>query len=146
MDILLYNNTSERNALNKTLFNETTYTGVLKDNCSVINPIFVLYETNPTGFNYAYIAEFSRYYYIVDIVSTSNNMWEISLTCDVLMSFKTDILNSDGIIDRTENNPHSDYLQSDIWETMGKDKTDIINFPGEGFLSSGEYILLTAGG
>ena len=145
MDILLYNNTSERNALRKTLTNVTTYTGVLKDNCSVINPTFVLNETNPTGFNYAYIAEFARYYYIVDVVNTSNDIWEITLMCDVLMSFATDILSSNAIIENTESNGITNYLESEIYQALVKTKTDILEFPN-GLLNSGEYILITAGG
>ena len=145
MDILLYNNTSERNALTKTLTNQTTYTGVLKDNCSVVNPTFILYESNPTGFNYAYISEFARYYYIVDMVSTSNGMWEITLMCDVLMSFSSDILSSWAIIENTEITETSPYIESDIWQTLVKTKTDIIEF-SSGLLDTGEYILITAGG
>ena len=145
MDILLYNNTSERNALIKTLTNTTTYSGVLKDNCSVINPTFLLYETNPTGFNYAYIAEFARYYYIVDVISISNGVWEITLMCDVLMSFASDILSSNAIIENTETNETTNYLESEIYQALVKTKTDILEFPN-GLLNSGEYILITAGG
>ena len=145
MDILLYNNTSERNALYKALINQNTYTGILKDNCSVINPTFILYETNPTGFNYAYIAEFARYYYIVDMISVSNDMWEITLMCDVLMSFATDILSCSAIVESTENNQTTDYLHSEIYQALVKTKTDIIEFPN-GLLDDGEYILITAGG
>ena len=145
MDILLYNNTSELNALTKTLINETTYTGVLKDNCSVINPTFILSETNPTGFNYAYIAEFARYYYIVDVINTSNGLWEITLMCDVLMSFASDILSCNAIIENTELNETTNYLESEIYQALVKTKTDILEFPN-GLLDSGEYILITAGG
>lgn len=136
---------SERNALTKTLENQTTYTGVLKDNCSVINPTFILNENNPSGFNYAYIAEFARYYYIVDMISISNGVWEITLMCDVLMSFASDILSCNAIIENTETNETSNYLESEIYQALVKTKTDILEFPN-GLLDSGEYILITAGG
>lgn len=145
MNILLYNNTSERKAIYKNLSNETTYTGVLKGDCSVINPTFILNEDNPTGFNYAFIADFNRYYYIVDMVSVSNDMWEITLMCDVLMSFANNILSCRAIIESTENNQTTDYLQSEIYQSLVKTKTDIIEFP-HGLLEHGEYILITAGG
>ena len=145
MDILLYNNTSERNALTKTLTNQTTYTGILKNDCSVINPTFILNETNPSGFNYAYIAEFARYYYIVDVISISNGIWEITLMCDVLMSFASDILSCSAIVEDTETNETTNYIESDIYQALVKTKTDILEFPN-GLLDSGEYILITAGG
>ena len=44
--------------------------------------------------NYAYIADFKRYYYITSIRTSRNGIWEITLECDVLMSYKTAILNT----------------------------------------------------
>ena len=55
------------------------------------------------------------------------------------------ILNSYGIIDHTRETEINSYMRSNIWQTMVKDKTDILNFPN-GLLDSGEYILITAGG
>lgn len=44
-------------------------------------------------YNYAYISEFKRYYFIEDI-RYEIGVWLISMRCDVLASFRTDILNS----------------------------------------------------
>lgn len=52
--------------------------------------------------NYARITEFNRYYFITDITSIRNNLWEISMTCDVLMSYKTEILNLPAFIMRNQ--------------------------------------------
>lgn len=38
--------------------------------------------------NYCYIPKFNRYYYITDVVSVRANLWEVSMKCDVLMSYK----------------------------------------------------------
>ena len=53
--------------------------------------------------NYCYISDFNRYYYIDDIVSIANNLWEISLDCDVLYTYKDKIIENDAFIDRQEN-------------------------------------------
>lgn len=64
---------------------------VLKDATSIYQPTFLLDNTtNPKGYNYAYIAEFDRYYFIYDIIS-DHNMWAIKCKCDVMASYKSTI-------------------------------------------------------
>ena len=52
--------------------------------------------------NYAYIPEFERYYFINDIVSVANGLWMISMSCDVLYSFKDEILDLRPFVTRNE--------------------------------------------
>lgn len=147
MTITLYKNNSERNCVNKVLSNMLTYTGTLRDATSIKAPVInIAANANIINYNYAFITEFNRYYFITDIKSVRNGVWEISFLCDVLMSFKDDILAAYAVIDHTTEYDTSDYLSSDIWTTLVKDKTDIINFSGSSLLDSGEYILITAGG
>lgn len=121
-------------------------TGSLRGSTSVKTPVINIEGTNIPFYNYAYIDEFDRYYYITDVKSVRNNIWEVSFLCDVLMSFKNDILNAHALVDNSQDKKTTNYLASDIWSTLVKDKTDIINFSGSGLLDSGEYILITAGG
>lgn len=67
---------------------------ILKNPTSVIRPMVTLQASDLSGYNYAYIPSFNRYYFISDIISESNNIWNVALTCDVLASYKTDIGNS----------------------------------------------------
>lgn len=145
MNIILYNNMSERIAVNKTLDNEVTLTGTLRDETDIRKPTILITYAGILDRNYAYIPEFGRYYYIDDIVSVRTGIWRVSMVCDVLMSFKGDILASPAIIDHTEETNITEYMDSPIWQTLVKTKTDILNFPN-GLLETGEYILITAGG
>lgn len=52
--------------------------------------------------NYAYIPKFNRYYFITDVVSVRANLWEVSMRCDVLMSYKDIIRQQRGLIARNE--------------------------------------------
>lgn len=52
--------------------------------------------------NYAYIPDFNRYYFVVDIVSVRSGLWLFKLKCDVLMSFKDDIYDLECIVARNE--------------------------------------------
>ena len=148
MTIVFYNNYSEKNVINKTIDSLTalTLTGELRKSTSVKTPVIdVEYSESIIGYNYCYITEFARYYFITDIKSIRNGLWEISMRVDVLMSFSNDILSSEAIIDHETSPEFSEYIQSDIWQDLVKDKTDIINF-SSGLSESGGYVLITAGG
>lgn len=147
MDIILYQTTSERERINKVLSSSVTLSGALRGECSVTNPSFNIEVTNPSNYNYCYIPDFGRYYYITNIVSVRTNIWRIDCAVDVLMSFKDAILNLDVIVSDVSlgESPVSTYYSGEQWATTVKTKTDIINFPN-GLLDNGEYILITSGG
>lgn len=147
MEIDLYTTGSERHAINKTLQNGLELLGSLRGESSVINPSFIIEATNPSGYNYCYISEFNRYYFITNITSVRTDIWRIDCSVDVLMSFKTEILNLDVIVSDLSigESPTETYIQGEQWSTTVKNKTDIINFPS-GLLDDGEYILITSGG
>lgn len=69
----------------------TTFTIVLKEPCSVINPeISLIYSDNtksPVNFNYCHIAEFNRYYFVTNW-TYRDRKWYASLKVDVLASWK----------------------------------------------------------
>ena len=59
----------------------------------MIDPEIIIQYDKPPDFNYCYIANFGRYYYVENIVSMRQNLWRVRLRCDVLMTYKTQILN-----------------------------------------------------
>lgn len=145
MDIVLSVNNSEKNKIGKTLTDTTTFSGTLREETSILNPVVVIEGDDLTGFNYAYISAFSRYYFITDITSVRNNLWRVSLKVDVLESFGTQIKNQYAVIVASETNENSDYLEGPQWKAKVKTLTDILPF-SNGLLDTGEYILITAGG
>lgn len=147
MQITLYVNSSERQAINKTISNGLTLLGSLRNESSIINPIILIEIENPSSYNYAYIPEFGRYYFITDMVSVRTDLWRISMNVDVLMSFAFDILNLDVIVSDLSigEEQASTYFTGTQWQSTVKTKTDVISFPS-GLLDNGEYILITSGG
>lgn len=107
-DISLYKCSAEKNRMDKSFFleDEIVLNGTLKENTSIIDPIIVIQQSILTValYNYMYINNFGRYYFITDIVSISNTLTEVHCHCDVLMSFREQILTNDGIVSRSENN------------------------------------------
>lgn len=144
MNIILYNNISEKNKINKTLTTVDTLEGSLKEPSSIINPEITIQRSDPTGFNYCYIPDFGRYYFVTNVTVIHSNIIKISLTVDVLESFKNQILAQTVIIEKNTNQ-FDPYLMDPNRIRNVKTKTDILNFP-YGLLESGEFILITAGG
>lgn len=145
MNITLYINKSEKNKIGKNLSNDFSLSGALRDATNIINPV-ILIELNEIGnYNYCYIPEFNRYYFITDITVIRTGLFAISLMVDVLESFQTSIKNLSVILLNTQNVGSSNYLSSPVFRNNVKSKTDIINFPN-GLNDSGEFILITAGG
>lgn len=145
MTIKLYTCLNENNKLNKELSNELSLDGTLRDSTSIINPVFNIEIENPTLYNYCYIESFNRYYFISDITSVRNNLWQITCNVDVLMSAKDSISQLIVILANSEVIENDRYLQRNTWVATVKTLTDIITFPN-GLLDDGEFILITAGG
>lgn len=145
MDITLYVNNSEKNKIGKNLTNDFSLSGTLRDATSIINPIILVELNEIANYNYCYISNFKRYYFITDITVIRTGLYAISLSVDVLESFKSDIKNLSVILLNTENVGANNYLSSQVFRNNVKSKTDILNFPN-GLNDSGEFILITAGG
>lgn len=119
MEVKLYSMSCEKNVVNKashiTLVD--TLQGTLREECSLLTPSIVieipstaLYNIN--SFNYIYITEFNRYYYIKDVSSVRESLWRINLDIDVLYTYKDKILLHSALIDRQENT-YNDMLVDD---------------------------------
>ena len=93
MNITLYQSTAEKNRLNKAdyLTVQATYSGTLREDCSVITPSVEVQSIGLPQGNYAYILEFNRYYFIREIVATNNGLWRLSLEVDVLYTYNAQI-------------------------------------------------------
>lgn len=89
MNVIFYNFTKRKNST-KQPTSGTTVTCRLKDDCTMLNPVLLI-TGNTFSYNYAYISDFGRYYWVTDVISKANSLTEIHLTCDVLASYKTAI-------------------------------------------------------
>lgn len=104
MFIRLYITPSEPNRLDKELTHELQVNGSLRDECSVITPVIEVNKGQGiTNYNYVYIPNFGRYYFITDITAVRTDLWRLQLQVDPLMSFKEAIKNVTGIAQRNEN-------------------------------------------
>lgn len=143
MTIKLYKTTSEKNRLNKSLTDELVLTGYLREQCSVTKPVIKIEQTtNLALYNYVYIEDFNRYYYITDIKTIRNNLWELSLDVDVLMTYKNSIYNTVGLINHADLNQ---YLNDENIVTNSKCTKQIVTF-STALPTDVDYLLIVAGG
>lgn len=146
MEIKLYKTTSPRKKLVKELSDGITLVGTLRAQSSVMSPTFTVQNTTVVGYNYCYIPDFGRWYYINGIDALRSNLYELSLGIDVLMTYAAEIRKNYAIIDKVEDfGTAYNYINDGSWVNTNRMKQSIINFP-TGFNDNGEFILITAGG
>lgn len=150
MQISLFTYSKEKERVNKTDFltNRFPLNGYLKNETSVEEPIILIEKTNPAlyDYNYLYIEDFKRFYFITGRKQIRHNLWEISAKCDVLYSFMADILANKCIIDKAENPPDANlYLNDGSFVTDSRKYNEVIPF-ASGLSLNGSYILICAGG
>ena len=136
----MYNN-EPMNKINKSPEMKFTLTGNLVDECSIVDPVVLVEHENPIIANYAYIAEFNRYYYIKDITAVRTNLWRVTLHTDVLKTFSEGILNSPCIVSKSSSRFNL-YLNDADYKCLQCDVVMSQTFP-QGFDITGSYYVIT---
>lgn len=144
----IYVNSSPTNVVDKELSQTSHNNGVLKEGTSIIDPV-ILIEVEQAGWpythaNYMYIEEFRRYYYITNIISVHNRLWEIHGHVDVLMSYKDQIRAQTAIVARQESK-YNLYLDDGIFMTYQNPKIQTKLFSVPGPFETQEFVLVVAG-
>lgn len=143
-NIILQTNNSENNRVTKDLTDISTITGTLRDECSIIDPVILIEGDLSlyTGCNYCTIPTFGRSYFINNIRSIRNNLFEISCHVDVLSSFATQIKANKAIVIRQEENWNL-YLNDGVFKVYQNPQVLTKAFP-RGF-STQSFVLAVAG-
>ena len=144
MKIILYNTTDNNNVINKVLRDSTEFDIKFKDKTDIMKPVVLLHSETDVNFNYAYMENFKRFYFIESIEIFPNNIYSLSLTCDVLESFKDEILKSSGYISQQNENINP-YYNTD-YETEVKKEVDLYESDTEINVDEKSIILVTVGG
>lgn len=146
MNVTFYKNNSDKRVITKTLTGATTASGVsLYDSTSVTAPVLKMSggASKIANFNYVYISDFWRYYYITDF-TVENGYILISCKVDVLMSYATSIKECDCIAKRSASD-YNFYLNDERFLTYQYDKQYIHKF-NTPFSKLSNFILVTQGG
>lgn len=144
MTIKLYKTPSEVNKVTKVLNDELSLTGELRESSSVITPIIKIEEDDLTDYNYAYIPEFGRYYFITNITSVRNGLWELAMRVDVLMTYADEIKANTAVIARNSNLWNL-YYQDEQFKILNYETIQTKAF-GVSLNPSSQIVLICAGG
>lgn len=139
-------NNSDKRYLTKTLTNQLNVTGVsLYDSTSVTEPVLKVSggPSKIANYNYVYIPDFNRYYYIKDF-TVENGYILIACKVDVLMSFANSIKECDCIAKRQETK-YNFYLNDEKFLKYQYDKQFVHTF-NTPFTKASQFVLLTTGG
>ena len=142
MQAILYINESDNNRINKTLREVARVNIVLKDNTNNITPTIIISRAVTIDFNYIYITDFDRYYFVTSS-TYSQQKYIVNLSVDVLRTYKTDIYNLNVIANRSSS-------RFNLYQTDGEisflNKNDIITMPFSNGFNGISMILAVNGG
>lgn len=145
MILNLYKTNDGDNVINKSITNKLAISINLKRDVDIISPHLVIRDSasiNINAFNYCQIQELERFYFIRSINNLGGNLWEVICECDVLETYKTDIISSRARYYRNIRN--GDYYQGTI--DTSSIKTISKHSSNKGFEEGTALILTTIGG
>ena len=140
MNVQFYTHKKRNNSL-KLPTDGVTIACALKDNCSVTSPVLELKHEGYPAYNYAYLPDFARYYYVNDWVYY-RGVWSCTLSVDVLTSWRSNILGTTAFVEYSTSNYSMDYTDNRVMPTQEKEIT-VSETPVElsPFNANGCYIL-----
>ena len=151
MDVKLYKTNSKSITLDKVLTDEIVYTDTIFYDESALNlsePNVVIQGiASPdvvSCFNYMYIPQLKRYYYITNIDYLRGHRVAIKGRVDVLKTYAADIKNSTQLVVRQEHKKNM-LLNDGTYPIKKKTQIVVENF-GESFTENNNFILTTVGG
>lgn len=149
MEITLYKNKSGNNVVSKTLVDDKDYNDVvLKENTTLEKPTLIIGGLGLASlykYNYLYIPNFHRYYFIDDRIAMTGKRIQLNCRVDVLMSFKDDILKSKQLVVRQEKKKNL-MIQDSMLPLHGNSKYEMKNFGNALNPNSNKYYIAIQGG
>ena len=141
MTIIFYKYNDIKNKINKTLSGGLTVNDVVIQNDFDITSFELLIKNTDfnSEYNYCYIQDLGRYYFIESVERMNGTIYKIRLTVDVLKSFSTQIENIQAIITKSEN-PDDNFVDCEKSENY---TSEVINMT-DNFNHNGNLILVTS--
>lgn len=143
MNMILYQYNGDPRVLNKYLTQIATVDIIAITNDTDILAPSIIISTRAFNFNYVYIPNFNRYYYVNDIKLMSSERVQLNLAVDVLMSHKSAIYNTRVIADRSASNSDP-YIIDDKVGSRDKSQVYIRNVGNTPF-NTKSYVLTVGG-
>lgn len=125
MKLVLYNNTDDKNKLIKTLSNGKEINVNIPKTFAFDSMNLKLRFDGGFDYNYLFIEKLNRYYFIVNKNYIGSDLVEIAIKCDLLMTFRNDLLKCVGMVTTTNTTNNYSSKISPTYDTRLKSKTYI---------------------
>lgn len=148
MKVVFYNYTGANNVINKNLGSGITIECNMQVATDQLQPhVRVTFSDsdafNAFTYNYCIVTLGTKAYpYFIDVNSIKNigkGVWDVPMELDLLELYKSDILASEAIIERSST-AYNMYLRDDIYQAYGYPIVGCASFPN-GFSDSYTYLL-----
>ena len=137
MQITLFSGFSKEANSTKQPSGGTAISCFLKDNTSVIHPVFIL---DRTDFSINYVQWGSRYYFVDDIVSIRNTTIELHCTVDPMATYKTAIGGSSQYVTRAAG-AYDPYILDALYPAENRVNVSSTSLSGIGIVGTGSYVM-----
>lgn len=134
--INFYSYNGHPNTVNKQLGEFTAIEGDLRQTFDVLHPTVTLRKQPRPTFNYCYIPDFGRYYFVDRVSFEGNNAYELTLRVDVLKTYESEILEATGRVTESDNpdpyisNRETIYKRTPNFEKVPFANTGLLNENG----------------
>lgn len=146
MNIAFYNFAKKENSTAQPTGSGTVVACNIKTPSSVEEMTVETASASVPSYNYAYIGDFSRYYYVTDI-AYNRGIWEVSLKCDVMASFKSDIGSTSMYFERSSAQKNGNLVDKFYPVTAAATRsTTTLAVASTGMWTTGTYIVTALDG
>lgn len=144
MEIKLYHCSSDPRVVTKNISDVVSYnSATARDAFDVMGgSIIIATSSDLSDYNYAYITDVGRYYYITDITVLRDGVWQLTLAVDVLMTYDASIRALHGTVDR-QTNVNNGYISDPEYKALTFSAIVTKAFPNE--MTNDSIILMTVG-
>ena len=124
--------------------------GTLKDPTSILNPVLTISAgSDILSYNYVYIPDFERYYFIDEITSLHNDLWALTCSEDVLGTYRDQIYSMNLYVlrcsSRFDGLISDDYIASGRVATLMGQVGQTTSYTINSNFSGGCYVVGTVG-
>ena len=143
MTIQLYKIANISNKINKVIPSSPALTvnGTLKENCNMLEPVILIQSDTVPDYNYAYITEFNRYYFVAPAVNEGNLFWSLPMHVDVLYTWRAGIMSAPCIVAKSSSS-YNLYLNDVNYKCYQNPHIFTQNYPN-GFNVSNAHFIMT---
>lgn len=134
--INFYSYNGHPNTVNKQLGTFTAIEGDLRQTFDVLRPTVTLRKQPRPTFNYCYVPDLGRYYFVDRVSFEGNNAYELTLRVDVLKTYESEILAATGRVSESDNpdpyisNRDTVYRRTPNFEKVPFANTGLLNETG----------------